>query len=218
MVRLSDLWREATGQAGAEVVVVRQVHGTTVLDVPSLLHLEESRDSLVEADALVGTGGHVLSVRTADCGSIALAGASAFAVVHAGWRGLLDGVIERAVAVLRAMGGTDLIGALGPCIHAECYEFSASDLVRLVDRFGARVAVETSSGRPAFDLVAAVDVALEEAGVTVGQGVDRCTACYGTGTLLDDEDGGPPSGLPRYYSHRARGELGRQVLLVGSMA
>ena len=60
---------------------------------------------------------------SADCLPVALArtngGAPAVAVVHVGWRGLLDGILESAVD---ALGGGGLAAAIGPGIGPCCYE------------------------------------------------------------------------------------------------
>jgi copper oxidase (laccase) domain-containing protein len=120
-----------------------------------------------------------------------------FAAVHAGWRGLAGGVVEAAVERMRLLGATDVVGSLGPSIHAECYEFSAPELDLVVTTCGTMVRGLTSAGRPALDLPAGIEAALARAGATVVPGVDTCTACG---------DG--------YFSHRARGDVGRQALLV----
>jgi copper oxidase (laccase) domain-containing protein len=152
-----------------------------------------SGDALVSADPTAG-----LLVLTADCASIALGSPEGvFAAVHAGWRGLAAGVIEAAAAAVREAGASAVIGSLGPCIHAECYAFSSPDLSPLVVRYGDTVRGVTSAGGLALDLPAAVRAALAVAGVTEVPGIDRCTAC--------DE---------RYFSHRARGDTGRQALIV----
>jgi hypothetical protein len=152
-------------------------------------------------DALVSTTPELaLAVLTADCASIALGSSEGvFAAVHAGWRGLVAGVVGRAVATMRELGATEVVGALGPCIHGECYEFSEADLAEVAARCGEGVRGRTSDGRPALDLPAAVAASLAACGVGLVPGRDACTACD-----------------PGYYSHRARGDRGRQALLVWS--
>lgn len=190
--------RGPTGVAWA-----RQVHGATVLvvDGTARRHDVTGRAHVAEGDALVSVVPDArVAVLTADCASIALASPEGlFAAVHAGWRGLVAGVVERAADVLRAHGATDLVGALGPCIHPECYEFAEADLRLVADRYGDGVRGRTARGTPALDLPAAVHAALGRAGVEPVPGVDACTAC-----------GGP------YFSHRARGDGGRQALVVWS--
>jgi hypothetical protein len=150
-------------------------------------------------DALVSTSPAVaLSILVADCAPVAMASPEGiFAGVHAGWRGLLDGVVEAAAGVMSDLGATKVVGALGPCIHPCCYEFSEPDLARLVTAFGVAVAGRTDGGRPALDLPAAASVVMARAGVVQVGGLDRCTGCGG--------------GL---FSHRVRRETSRQGLVV----
>ena len=172
-----------------------QVHGADVVRVT-----RPGEHAGAAADGAVTTiSGAALAVQAADCAPIALiAPAGAVGVVHAGWRGLLDGVVARSVAELRVAAGADEVRAvLGPCIGPECYEFSPSDLEPLVDRFGADVAGRTTSGAPALDVPAAVAAALAELDVSLATASAQCTACG---------DGG-------WYSHRARGETGRHAIV-----
>ena len=172
---------------------MHQVHGAdlVVVDAPGA-HAGATADAavVVASDAPV-------AVHTADCAPVALvARGVALAVVHAGWRGLAAGVLERAVTALRAVGGDDVVAVLGPCIHAECYEFGADDLAVLADRYGASVRGRTTGGRDALDVPAAVAASLGALDVPLDAGPSVCTAC--------DE---------RWFSHRARTETGRQALV-----
>jgi polyphenol oxidase len=170
-----------------------QVHQAAVVEVTA-----SGEHAGVEADAAVtSVTGAVLAVQTADCAPIAvIAHGGALAVVHAGWRGLLAGVVDEALGRLRRLAAGPYRAVLGPCIHPECYEFSEPDLSLLVDRFGPAVRSTTADGRPAFDLPAAAVAALTELDVEVDLSNSSCTAC--------DQ---------RWFSHRARGELDRQVLV-----
>jgi copper oxidase (laccase) domain-containing protein len=173
---------------------LHQVHGSVVHLVTG-----DAAEGVQTGDALVSVDPSArLLMLTADCASIALGSPEGvFAAVHAGWRGLAAGVIESAAAAMREAGASTVGGALGPCIHAECYAFSPPDLSSLVDRYGDQVQGVTSAGGVALDLPATVRAAFARAGVTEGPGVDRCTACDG-----------------QYFSHRARADTGRQALIV----
>jgi copper oxidase (laccase) domain-containing protein len=141
-----------------------------------------------------------LAILTADCASLALGSPEGiFGAVHAGWRGLLAGVVEATVAAMRARGAVDVVGALGPCIHPECYEFAAADLAVVVDAYGPAVQGRTKAGRPALDLPATVAAALAAGGAGQAGGRSACTACAGG-----------------HFSHRARGDRPRQALAVWS--
>ncbi|HUQ40036.1 MAG TPA: polyphenol oxidase family protein, partial [Acidimicrobiales bacterium] len=142
--------------------------------------------------------GGALAVLTADCAPVALASSEGvIAVAHAGWRGVAAGVIEATVAEMEALGATAIEAAIGPCIHAECYEFGPAELDGVAARLGDDVRSRTSAGRPALDLPAAVRAALRRAGVETVTDVDVCTACS-----------------PDHFSWRARQELQRQATVV----
>jgi YfiH family protein len=168
---------------------LRQVHGVTVIDITMPAKVQP------EADASVTTArGLPLAIVTADCAPVVLSNGTALAAVHAGHRGLLAGVLEAAVERVRAYGGDDVTAFLGPCIHAECYEFGARDLEPLVARLGPEVASHTDKGRPALDIPAAVRAALARVDV---DDVHDCNLCT--------------SHAPGYFSYRRDGATGRQV-------
>lgn len=176
---------------------VRQVHGAQVVQVEA--PGEQAGQS--EADALVTVApGAVLAIHTADCAPVALVSPEGVvAAVHAGWRGLEAGVLQAALEQMWAAGARQVQAVLGPCIHAECYEFGP-ELDGLAARFGPEVRGMTAAGKPALDVPAVVRGALQEVQRPVLTGsdvVDVCTACD-----------------TRFFSYRARADTGRQVLLV----
>jgi len=173
---------------------LRQVHGDRVVVVT-----EPGGGAGERADAAVtDRPGCALAVLTADCAPVALVGSGGVVgVAHAGWRGLVGGVLERTVDVMRAGGASDVRAILGPCIRPECYEFGVEDLARVARRLGDGVRTTTTSGAPALDVPAAVRAALSQVGVDDVHDVGVCTACS-----------------PVHFSHRARHELGRQALVV----
>lgn len=181
---------------------LNQVHGARVVVVGS-----PGEHAGAEADAAVtDVVGATLAVHTADCAGVLLRsegpGPQVVGAAHAGWRGLEAGVLDATVSAMRELGAAAIRWQLGPCISAAHYEFSPSDLDRLVDRFGDRVRSRTLDDSAAFDLRVAVSSALSACGAeplepagapgdTVGP---PCTAADG-----------------RYYSWRARGDRGRQA-------
>jgi polyphenol oxidase len=98
-------------------VLLRQVHGTRVLDLDRFGYHAEG-DA-----ALTRTPGTVCAIKAADCMPVLLAdeAGSVVAAAHAGWRGLCAGVLE---ATVRAMGvpGSSLLAWLGPAIGPAVYE------------------------------------------------------------------------------------------------
>lgn len=173
---------------------LRQVHRASVAVVT---HPGGGAGKAADA-AVTAVPGAALAVHTADCAPVVLHGDGVVGIAHAGWRGLLAGVIPATVDAMRALGAGEVDAVLGPCIHAECYEFGADDLAAVAAALGDGVRGVTASGRPALDVPAAVRAAAREAGVRDVDDVDACTSCDAT----------------RYFSHRARGEAGRQAAVV----
>jgi YfiH family protein len=110
-----------------------------------------------------------LLAMSADCLPIAIArrdGRRALAVLHAGWRGLSEGVVAAGVAALGTGAKAAVIGpAIGPC----CYE--VGDEVATL--FDADLTVERK-----LDLWSAAERALRGAGVETVERVDLCTRCH----------------------------------------
>ncbi len=189
----------ATPQSWAGVVDrpwtwVRQVHGGEVVEVSS-----PGGSCGERGDALVSAAeGACLAVFTADCAPIALASPEGvIGAVHAGWRGLLSEVVAHAVEAMRDAGASHVEAGLGPCIHAECNEFSSGDLDLVANRFGSEARSTNTARRPALDIPATVRFALAELDVRLTVVERACTGCDGS-----------------YFSHRARGDTARQAMAV----
>lgn len=189
--------RQLASVAGlpADPVWLKQVHGSAVVDIANA-------SVNPEADAAFSSApGQVCAVMTADCLPILICntGGTKVAAVHAGWRGLVAGVIVQA---LRQFEGDEVVVWLGPAIGPESYE--VDDKVR--DQFlrlntpaidYADVFQVARSGHWYFDLYAAARVGLIAAGVTRVYGGNFCT--------FADE---------RFYSFRRNGMTGRQASLI----
>jgi purine-nucleoside/S-methyl-5'-thioadenosine phosphorylase / adenosine deaminase len=131
---------------------------------------------------------------SADCLPLALARTDgrrpAVAVLHAGWRGLLEGIVSSGVA---ALGGGDLAAAIGPGIGPCCYEVGEEVAGPFRERFGDDVVQDRR-----LDLWTSAERALRAAGVERVDRFDRCTACE------------PDT----FFSHRRdRGRTGRQGVI-----
>jgi YfiH family protein len=173
----------------AEWVWMEQVHGTAVHVAGGPSPEPPVADAIVTAKP-----GLPIAVMTADCAPIVLAADEAVGVVHAGHRGLVDGVVGAAVREMQALGARRISAFLGPCIRVERYEFGADDLARAVAVLGPDVEGRTSRGTPAFDLTAGVRIALARAGVDHLVDCGVCTSASG-----------------EHFSYRRDGTTGRQV-------
>jgi YfiH family protein len=182
----------------AEWISLHQVHGAAVYPADQAGRTAGRPAPLADASVSAEPGA-VLSVLTADCGPVALVAPGVVAAVHAGWRGLAAGVLEAAVGEVRQRSSGPVQAVLGPCIHPECYEFSAGDLDPIAERLGPVVVGKTAAGGLALDVPAAVRLALARVDVTDVTDVDVCTACSAD-----------------HFSHRRDGRTGLQTMLVAA--
>jgi YfiH family protein len=158
---------EAIGADLEKLALNYQVHSARVLHAAPASRGEH-------ADGLwTDEPGLPILAMSADCLPIVLArtGASepAVAVLHAGWRGLLEGI---AAAGAQALGGGPLKAAIGPGIGPCCYEVGEEVAVPFGERFGDDVVRERH-----LDLWTSAERALRAAGVEHVDRFDRCTAC-----------------------------------------
>lgn len=168
---------------------LRQVHGRAVVEV-----VEPGDGAGSAADASVTTCvGAVLAVQTADCVPIVLSADGAVAVVHAGWKGVVEGVVPAAAAALRERATGDVHAFVGPHIRPSAYEFGEEDLARVAAVAGPGVRGSTSEGELALDMTEAVRSVLRRCGVAAVEVLDADTAD------------------PVWYSHRTRNDAERQV-------
>jgi polyphenol oxidase len=178
-----DLLAVTSGLARHDFAWARQVHGSAVR---ALREPPGDDDRENAADGQVTRLEHVApTVFVADCLPVALSTGDGVAMLHAGWRGLAGGILERGVAILRGLGARgELHAAIGPGAGACCYE--AGDEVH--------AAVGHSAGRN-VDLKAAAAERLRALDAVSVDDVGICTIC--------DE---------RYFSHRRSGGVtGRQA-------
>lgn len=171
----------------------KQLHGNRAVIVRSPA---EIRSKTLEADAL-GTRlpGLPVAVFVADCVPIALVGRGAIGAVHAGWRGITQGVVESAVGALEGPVSAWLGPSIGPCHYEVGEEVTARFRARYPDAPDPTVTVRK---RIHFDLRAAARWLLESGGsVIADEDEPPCTYCDS-----------------RFYSFRRDGETGRQALIV----
>jgi hypothetical protein len=179
----------------AEPLWLRQVHGAAVA-------VHDGQRVAPEADAAVTfEPGRVLAVLTADCLPVALAGRDGrrLGLAHAGWRGLLAGVLERTVAALGA-DGADLVAWLGPAIGPEAFEVGGEVRAAFIatDPGDAGAFAPNERGRWQADLYALARSRLARLGVRAVSGGGECT-------FRD---------AARFYSHRRDPRGGRMATLL----
>ncbi len=195
---------------GGPIIRPKQVHGTDILVLDSL---EEAKVAQVQEQAKEGADGVIVTVPGAaqlcfaDCVPVIIASPTgAFAVVHAGWRGVMGSIAPAAVRQLARLGSASVAHGdaapfssaadaassynvyIGPYIHAECFECGLDVHRAFVERFGEACAPDGAH----IDLGAALVADLADAGIDTERRLadaDICTACD----------------TQRFYSYRASG-------------
>ena len=143
------------------VIAMTQVHGRTVIDVTG------PHDGDREGDALVTTTpGLALMTQEADCVPILLGAPGVVAAVHAGWRGVVAGVVPAAVDRMLDLGveAEQMRAWVGPAICPGCYEVGPDVRDEVAGAAGAAFA-HTRTGTPAVDVRAGVVEQLARLGV-----------------------------------------------------
>ncbi|KAB2842850.1 peptidoglycan editing factor PgeF [bacterium] len=186
------------GDLSGEFFEVKQVHGD------GIVVLRDARDMAKqagrEADAVIcARWGIPIAVRTADCVPILVAHPQrVVAVVHAGWRGTVAGVLEKTLLQMRDAFQLDLSEAalaIGPAIGPECYEVGEDVAQAFRARDEAAFLKEIGNGKFLLDLKAANAAQALRLGVSEAllELRPECTRCA----------------AERFHSHRAalaRGE------------
>lgn len=177
----------AAGFETAAIRLARQVHGAELIEVGW-------NDEVVagQADVVATTEpGVVIGILTADCTPVVVAGKGRVAVAHAGWRGLVAGAVERAVAWV----GEPARAWVGPSIRSCCYQVGPEVIQAFEDR-GLPVSAPDRVTPPE-----AAMFVLDRAGVTEVAASGDCTSCDA-----------------RYFSYRRDGTTGRQGAFAALLA
>lgn len=160
---------------GVDLPVVwnRQVHSARVVEAHP--GTREQADGLFTASAALA-----LAVVTADCVPVLLSAGGAVAALHAGWRGLAAGILERGVAALRERDSGELRAWIGPAIGPCCYEVGWDVAQQIARRAGGEVILpppKEGGERPHLDLASAARLELVRCGVEEVRCFRRCTFC-----------------------------------------
>jgi YfiH family protein len=183
------------GRLPVEPAWLRQVHGAAVAEAAAASGTPEADASVARAP------GAVCAILTADCLPVLFCdrAGSVVAAAHAGWRGLLGGVLENSVAAL-AVPPEQVIAWLGPAIGARSFEVGGEVRTAFAarDRQALEAFVPGAGDRWLCDIYALARQRLEKAGVFAISGGGECTVSAGE----------------RYFSYRRDGVTGRMATLI----
>jgi YfiH family protein len=173
-------FRRAIGAERLVRTAVKQVHGATAWVPPAQPTRPQDEP---EADALLSDRAEkLLTVRIADCVPVLLASADgrAAAAIHAGWRGLVAGVIPETAGQMLEQFGVDpgrLIAAIGPAISVAHFEVG-EDVAESFIKAGLAGAVDRSlRPSPYLNLAEATLMQLLDSGLSSDHidVTNRCT-------------------------------------------
>lgn len=201
-----DLLQSAAGFSTKERCWVHQVHGGQVASI----WRDQPFENGVKADAMVSDDpSRILAVRVADCVPVllALCGGQRVAAIHAGWRGIIAGVVLNALQILkRDSEVSDILAAVGPSIGFDAFEVGPEVAEQFKDQFPSdRLIRSLGHEKACIDLRGAIASQLLCAGLKPNQidTTDRCT--------FRDAD--------EFFSHRRdRGVTGRMAALISPLA
>jgi hypothetical protein len=173
---------------------LNQTHSTVVTQV------SEPTSRVLDADGVFTSSRNVVcSAMTADCLPVILTNTQGtqVAAVHAGWRGLANGVVENALAMFSG----DVMAWLGPAIGPQAFEVGEDVLQAFVD-FDSQAeqafAPHDIEGKWFADMSKLATQRLNKAGVTQVFDSGLCTYQY-------EQD---------FYSYRRDGLTGRQATFI----
>ena len=176
-------------------VWINQTHSKMSVDA-------DSTSSIVNADASYSKKpGTVCGVLTADCLPVFICNkeGTAVGIAHAGWRGLVEGVIESLIESLDC-NGEDLIAHLGPAISQLSFEVGGEVKSQYLSKNkNFENCFAYLNNKYYLDLYDAARIVLKSFGVTLISGGERCT--------YKESD--------HYFSYRRDGECsGRMAHLI----
>ncbi len=180
----------------AEPCWLNQVHGTDVVCADNRVETPQDADA-----SFARQPGAVCVVMTADCLPVLLCdqAGTVVAAAHAGWRGLLNGVIESTV---KSMGvpPSQLMAWLGPAIGPDAFEVGPEVYAAFVEQnFAADTAFEEiPDNKYLADIYKLARQRLAKLGVQQVYGGDFCT-------VVERE---------RFFSYRRNGRTGRMASVV----
>jgi purine-nucleoside/S-methyl-5'-thioadenosine phosphorylase / adenosine deaminase len=193
--RVVENRRILAGAVGADpetATMAWQIHGSRVFEADGRGIVTPGTD-FEQGDGLwTEERGRALGLLTADCFPVVLArrnGNPRLVILHVGWRGLMEGILENGVAAAEGPAAAAIGPGIGPC----CYEVGEEVAGPLRARFGESI----MRGRN-LDLAEAMERGLREQGVESVVRTGHCTSCE----------------PELFFSHRRdRGRTGRQGVI-----
>ena len=171
------LCARALGVAGEQLVILRQIHSATVIEVDGPFNTPPEGDGMVTRSR-----GLALGIVTADCMPVLFADpdAGVIGAAHAGWRGALDGVLENTIEAMIRLGADskNTRAAIGPALRQQNFEVGMDLVDAFVEKFPQAekfFAPGVTSEKRQFDLAGFGVWRMREAGLSQIDDIDQCT-------------------------------------------
>lgn len=182
----------------AEPAWLSQIHGVKVVDAANA-------EGVPDADASIATQpGIVCVVQTADCLPILFCDVAGTVVgaVHAGWRGLANGIVENTIVGMRNAGAGEILAWMGPAIGPQKFEVGLDVVSTFVTHDASSIdafkSIAGQTGKYLANIYLLARQRLKKIGVEKIYGGGLCT-------FSDNQ---------RFYSYRRDGVTGRMASLI----
>ena len=180
-------------QLPSEPIWLEQTHSTDCV-------LAEEETLRTADAAITRRESIVLAILTADCLPIVLCNRSGteIAAIHAGWRGLVNGIVENTLNKMLSPPET-LIAWIGPAICGACYEVGDEMHQAFINRYPFTASTFKHKGTQSYaDLPKMAELILQAQGVGIVSQSGACT--------LELKN--------KFYSYRREAQTGRIATLI----
>lgn len=184
-----------------QLYFLRQTHsiiGHTIHDISFLPAFAHEGDFLITKEKLIGLG-----VMTADCLPICIYDPyqKVSAVIHAGWRGAVAGIVQKAITAIQTEYPENLMVFFGPAAKSCCYQVQEDMIQHLPINHLQHTYLFKQDDHWYFDNATYIKHIITQMGVTqknIILNYHRCTICN-----------------TEFFSHRRQGKLaGRQMTVM----
>jgi polyphenol oxidase len=160
------------------ITIMEQIHGANVIYTSGSVLPVKACDGLITDNK-----GIFLGVKTADCMPILIADLTKkiVGVIHSGWKGLLNGIMDNTILQMISLGSNpnNIISVIGPHIGSCCYEIDEKRMEAFYKRFGNECAIKSVDGKLFLDLAITaknnlVFLGLQDKNIEI---VQICTCC-----------------------------------------
>ena len=190
-------------QSAYERIIIKQIHSNKVLEIDQ----NNKKDKIIGDGLITKEKGLFLGILTADCAPLVFIGDEYVGIIHVGWKGLLNGIIERTINLLKKKGEKEsrLSCYIGP--HLQCKSFQIrEDFKENLLKYNKNntIFLKSKDGKEYFDFSMFILFKLNQYKLSSVSSIDLDT--YSNPSLFFSH---------RYSKQRDIESCGRQISVVG---